>query len=127
MSDQLSADIVVIGSGIVGSLAAHRLVSQGASVLILEAGPRVDRGRIVSNFRNSPRKGDFMSPYPFSSWAPHPVYQPVDNDYLVQAGPYPYKAEYIRMVGGTTWHWAAQAWRLLPNHFRLQKIGRAHD
>jgi choline dehydrogenase-like flavoprotein len=120
MSDQLSADIVVIGSGIVGSLAAHRLVSQGASVLILEAGPRVDRGRIVSNFRNSPRKGDFMSPYPFSSWAPHPVYQPVDNDYLVQAGPYPYKAEYIRMVGGTTWHWAAQAWRLLPNDFRLQ-------
>jgi len=82
----------------------------------------VGRDRIVANFRNSPRKGDYMSPYPFSEWSPHPVYQPVENDYLVQAGPYPYKAEYIRMVGGTTWHWAAQAWRILPNDLRLHSV-----
>lgn len=122
MSEQLSADIVVIGSGIVGALAAHRLAVQGASVLMLEAGSRNDRGRIVANFRNSPRKNDFMSPYPPSAWAPHPVYQPADNNYLVQAGPYPYKAEYIRTVGGTTWHWAAQAWRVLPNDLRIQSL-----
>ncbi|MDY7577653.1 GMC family oxidoreductase [Herbaspirillum sp. RTI4] len=122
MSDPLSADVVVIGSGIVGALAAHRLALQGASVLILEAGPRVSRGRIVENFRNSPRKNDFMSPYPPSALAPHPVYQPVDNEYLEQAGPYPYKAEYIRMVGGTTWHWAAQAWRVLPNDLRIKTL-----
>ncbi|MGI4861306.1 MAG: GMC family oxidoreductase [Janthinobacterium lividum] len=122
MSDPYSADVVVIGSGICGSLAAHRLVSQGASVIILEAGPRIDRGRLVANFRNSPRKNDFMSPYPFSPWAPHPVWQPSDNGYLEQAGPYPYKAEYIRIVGGTTWHWAAQAWRVLPNDLRLKTL-----
>ncbi len=127
MSEQYSADVVVIGSGIVGALAAHRLALQGASVLILESGPRIDRATLVANFRNSPRKGDFMSPYPFSAWSPHPVYQPEDNDYLVQAGPYPYKAEYIRIVGGTTWHWAAQAWRNLPNDFKIQSqygVGR---
>jgi glucose dehydrogenase len=122
MPDQQSADIVVIGSGICGALAGQRLALQGASVLILEAGPRLDRGRIVANFRNSPRKSDFMSPYPFSSWAPHPVYQPEDNGYLVQAGPYPYKPEYIRIVGGTTWHWAAQAWRILPNDLRIKTL-----
>jgi choline dehydrogenase-like flavoprotein len=82
----------------------------------------VDRARLVANFRNSPRKSDFMSPYPFSAWSPHPVYQPVDNNYLVQAGPYPYKAEYIRIVGGTTWHWAAQAWRVLPNDLRIKSL-----
>src|SRR5436305_6624796 len=102
MAEPLSADVVVIGSGICGSLAAQRLAKQGASVLILEAGPRLDRGRIVANYRNSPYKGNWMAPYPASPWAPHPNYHPKDNGYLIQAGPYAYPAEYIRAVGGTT-------------------------
>ncbi|MBQ4856332.1 GMC family oxidoreductase [Rhodanobacter sp. B2A1Ga4] len=122
MPAQLSADIVVIGSGIVGALAARRLAQQGASVLILEAGPRLERARIVAAFRNSPLKGNWMAPYPPSPWAPHPIYVPQDNGYLKQAGPYPYPAEYIRAVGGTTWHWAAQAWRLVPNDVRIKSL-----
>jgi len=122
MSGQLSADIVVIGAGIVGALAAERLARQGASVLILEAGPRLERARIVVAFRNSAFKGNWMAPYPPSPWAPHPIYVPKDNGYLVQAGPYPYPAEYIRAVGGTTWHWAAQAWRLVPNDVRIKSL-----
>src|SRR5207253_243233 len=58
-------------------------------------------------------------PYPFSRWAPHPDFQPVDNGYLVQAGPDPYLAEYLRVVGGTTWHWSAMAWRLVPNDLAI--------
>lgn len=122
MSAQLSADIVVIGSGICGSLMAERLVRSGAAVLILEAGPRVSRDQLVLNYRNSPRKGDWMAPYPFSWWAPHPAYGPHDNGYLVQAGPYSYPAEYIRVVGGTTWHWAALAFRNVPNDFRIKSL-----
>ncbi len=122
MTTAQSADVVVIGSGICGALAARRLALLGMSVLILEAGPRIDRARIVAAFRNSPRKSDWMSPYPPSAWAPHPIYQPKDNGYLVQAGPYPYPAEYIRAVGGTTWHWAAQAWRLVPNDVRIKSL-----
>lgn len=122
MSEQLSADFVVIGSGIIGSLTALKLLKQGASVVILEAGPRVNRGQIVARFRNSPRKGDWMSPYPSLPSAPHPIYQPKDSGYLVQAGPYPYPAEYIRQVGGTTWHWAAQAWRVVPNDMRIKSL-----
>lgn len=117
-----SAEVVVIGAGICGALAARRLALQGIPVLILEAGPRIDRGGIVAAFRNSPRKSDWMSPYPFSPWAPHPVYRPKSNGYLVQAGPYPYPAEYIRVVGGTTWHWSALAWRLVPNDVRLKSL-----
>lgn len=117
-----SADVVVIGSGIVGSLAARRIAARGASVLILEAGPRLDRARVVAAYRNSPFKGNWMAPYPPSPWAPHPVYAPKNNGYLVQAGPYPYPAEYIRAVGGTTWHWAAHAWRLVPNDVRIKSL-----
>lgn len=122
MVESLSADVVVIGSGICGALTARELARQGASVLMLEAGPRVSRARLLANFRNSPRRSDWMSPYPFSPWAPHPVYEPVDNGYLVQAGPYPYPAEYIRMVGGTSWHWAAHAWRYVPNDMRMHSL-----
>lgn len=122
MPEQSSADYVVIGSGICGALVARRFARQGASVLILEAGPRVSRGELVVRFRNSTRKTDWMSPYPAVPWAPHPIYQPQDNGYLVQAGPEPYAAEYIRVVGGTTWHWAAQAWRMVPNDLRLHSL-----
>ena len=122
MSDQLSADIVIIGSGICGAMAATQLLKQGASVLILEAGGPIDRGRVVAAFRNSTRKSDWMSPYTCSDIAPHPIYKPTDNGYLVQGGPYPYPAEYIRGVGGTTWHWAAQAWRLVPGDMRIKTL-----
>ncbi|HZJ97873.1 MAG TPA: hypothetical protein VFD12_08585 [Oligella sp.] len=63
-----------------------------------------------------------MAPYPAVDWAPHPIYRPVKNNYLEQAGPYPYEAEYIRMVGGTTWHWAAHCWRLVLNDMRMQSL-----
>lgn len=123
MAKNESADVVVIGSGICGALVAERLVKQGMSALILEAGPRIDRGQITANYRNSPRKGDWVAPYaPGTDWAPQPIYHPKDNGYLIQAGPYPYPAEYLRVVGGTTWHWAAHAWRVLPNDMRLKTL-----
>jgi glucose dehydrogenase len=143
MADTLSAEIVIIGSGIIGSLLAERLAKTGRSVLILEAGPRVTRSQLVLNYRNAPRKGDWMVPYPPSRWAPHPTYQPdwgtptdpdkgkttggspeqsKGNNYLIQAGPTPYPAEYIRVVGGTTWHWAAHMWRFVPNDFKLKSL-----
>ncbi len=118
----LSADYVVVGSGIIGAMLARKLALTGASVLMLEAGDDAKRGDIVARFRNSPRRSDWMSPYPSPEWAPHPIYRPEDNGHLVQAGPYPYKAEYIRQLGGTSWHWAAHAWRNVPNDFHTKSL-----
>ncbi|MFW6167703.1 MAG: FAD-dependent oxidoreductase, partial [Ralstonia sp.] len=45
MSDkQLSADVVIVGAGVAGSLSALELARAGLSVLVLDAGPRVTRG-----------------------------------------------------------------------------------
>lgn len=76
-----------------GAVASCRAPNAGASVLIPEAGPPVTRAATVERFRNSPRRGDWMSSYPPAPRAPHPIYQPVSNNYLVQGGPYPYPAE----------------------------------
>ena len=47
-----------------------------------------------------------------------------DNGYLILKGPDApaYAQQYIRWVGGTTWHWAAATWRFFTNDFRLKSL-----
>ncbi len=122
----LTADVVIVGSGIAGAMTGYTLARAGVKVLILEAGPRVERGRATIAFRNSPTKGP-NSPYP-----PHPkVPQPDTADmdaYYVQAGPVQFRGLQMRGVGGTTWHWGGLTLRYRPNDFVLKsKFGVGVD
>lgn len=53
MSKHYDADVIVIGSGALGSNAATLLARSGKAVIILEAGEKIPRWKIVDNFRNS--------------------------------------------------------------------------
>jgi choline dehydrogenase-like flavoprotein len=126
------ADVVIVGSGVVGALIADQLAGAGHSVLVLEAGPRLDRAQVVENWRDisfERRIGnDYQGLYPQSPHATAPLYFP-PNDYVALSGPdgSGYKQGYIRAVGGTTWHWAASCWRHLPVDFRMHSaygVGR---
>jgi choline dehydrogenase-like flavoprotein len=117
----VSADVVIVGAGVVGALMGQRLAAAGASVLIVEAGPRLQLSELVERYRDTPFKDDNMAPYPPSAHAPHPMSSP-SNHYIQQKGRDPYDVEYIRAVGGTTWHWTGQAWRFLPNDFRIRSL-----
>src|SRR6202021_524607 len=127
-----SADVIVVGSGVVGAMMADQLAGQGYSVLILEAGLRIERAQAVENWRNMPfdnRVGsDFQGLYPQAPNAPAPLYFP-ENNYVGLFGPSGsgFKQGYLRAVGGTTWHWAASCWRHLPVDFRMKStygVGR---
>lgn len=121
------ADVVVIGSGVLGSLVAWQLALQGKSVIILEAGPRMERWQIVEQFRNNPDKGNFNRPYPEQPWAPKSYGGLYSDAYLENTGPFEFKPGMLRLVGGTTWHWAGAAWRYLPNDMKLHStygVGR---
>ena len=126
MSDVLTADVVIVGSGVAGAMTAYTLARSGVSVLILEAGQRVDRSQAVALFRRSPTK-DPDSPYP-----PHPkVAQPDPaniGNYYVQSGPVTFNGLQLRVVGGTTWHWGGLTLRYRPNDFMLKsKFGVGVD
>lgn len=116
------ADVIVVGSGVIGSLAAHHLARNGKSVIILEAGTRVPRWKIVESFREcgnvSTDAGNRNQPYPNEPWAPSSFVP----GYITNHGPVDYVPGMLRMVGGTTWHWGGACWRLLPNDFRLQTL-----
>lgn len=104
------ADVIIIGSGVMGGLLATRLLQAGKSVIIVEAGPRVTRQEIVERFRNSPFKMSLTnmklqgvgSPYPDLPYVPSTY-----GDYLQQVGPVKYPTKYLRVVGGTTWHFGS--------------------
>ncbi|MEO0745657.1 MAG: GMC family oxidoreductase, partial [Pseudomonadota bacterium] len=113
-------DLVVIGAGVAGGLVAKRAAEAGLRVTIICDGPVVARGDLVDRFRSAPDQ-TMMSPYPVLPHAPQPQTVRTD-DYLIQKGPYPYDQQYIRVVGGTTWHWAAATWRYLPNDMKLKTL-----
>jgi len=112
-----SADVVIVGSGVAGSLVAARLASASLKVLILEAGPRVDRAAALEQYRGALIKIP-EAPYPDTAYAPRPKSDDPDH-YYVQDGSVKFGSTYLRQVGGTTWHWLGTTLRFIPDDFRL--------
>src|SRR5262249_30725187 len=143
-------DVVIIGSGIAGALAAYRLATAKKKVLILEAGgvapESLGRWAMVENFIASSSK---TTESPFCG----EDVLPVDNTKDITLKPRPYrfvepdtaklgenyyayaddrndkinptnrfKSYYVRLVGGSTWHWQAIYVRMLPNDFRMREL-----
>jgi choline dehydrogenase-like flavoprotein len=122
----IEADVIIVGSGISGALLAAKLSASGVKVAILEAGARVDRADARQRFWNAPIRVP-ECPYPPSPEANHPISNDPDHWYR-QVGPNKFKSTYLKVVGGTTWHWLGTCLRFVPNDFRLRTAhGRGID
>lgn len=117
--NDFNADVVIIGSGVAGALTAYKLVQRGVRVLILEAGPRIDRAKIVWSFTQT-YKSDYSGGYPNVPWAPRPDWSEAGKSNIEFNGPAITRVEYLRCVGGTTWQWNANCVRFYPVDFRLK-------
>ncbi len=101
------ADLCIIGSGVAGALIAHQCASRGMKVLVLEAGPRLERSARL----NQERRFLVMGQNP---WPPDPA-----RDAYVNSSDFPYSlnATRVRAVGGSTLHWTAASFRLRESDF----------
>ncbi|MBK1819006.1 GMC family oxidoreductase [Burkholderia orbicola] len=128
MSSPYDADVIVIGAGILGGAVAQSLTQQHKSVIVIEAGPEVKRAELVRAFRNYGNKSDYNGPYPDLPWAPKSSTGRYSDRYIDSVGPVLQKPSFLRLVGGTTWHWGGATWRMLPNDFRLHSLyGQGRD
>lgn len=119
-------DVAVIGSGVAGAHLAYALAQKGVKVIILEAGKRHSRAALTRTFFANPVKGP-QSAYPPDPFAPFPE-DGRYGDFYVQGGAMPFIGAYLRLVGGTSWHWTGFADRLRPSDFRPRSLhGVAED
>ena len=122
----IEADVIIVGSGVAGALLAARLAEAGVKVAILEAGAPVDRLEATQRFWDAAIKVP-ECPYPPSPQADHPISNDPDYWYR-QLGPDKFKSTYLKVLGGTTWHWLGTCLRFVPNDFRLSTLyGRGID
>src|ERR1044072_4831380 len=119
-------DVVILGSGGRGGMAAYTLTQLGARCLMLDAGPAVDlvRGRALRPGYDLPSRG-FGRPGRF----PH-ITQASEFDAALWAdekqNPYTYPTDdpyywvRIRLIGGKTLRWGRASWRMSDLEFKCK-------
>lgn len=126
MPTDISVDILIVGTGIAGAIAGAKLAQKGLKVAFLESGKHIDRGDAVQTFWDATIKVP-ESAYPNDPTAPHPLTHKI-GEYYQQMGPEDFKSTYIKVVGGTTWHWLGTTLRNVPADFKLKSLyGHAVD
>ncbi len=119
-------DVLIIGSGASGGMAAYTLTQKGIKCLMLDAGPSIDfaRDRGLKHVYELPYRG-FGRPGRFphvtqadefnaNVWADE-----TQNPYTYDAGD-PYYWVRIRLVGGKTLMWGRASWRMSDYEFKCK-------
>lgn len=139
MTETKTYDVVIVGAGLAGSIAAFRLASQGKQILMIESGVGVPTSRedYMERFYTQLAKTP-ESPYPDNPNAPRATvlqlgpngaWKDPSTSYLDQSeSTLPFSSTYERRAGGTFWHWLGSSFRMLPNDFKLKsQYGHGQD
>lgn len=125
-----SYDVVIVGSGAGGGMAAYTLANAGLKVCLIEAGPMYDPQKNVTQLKNpwdSPRRGAGTKFRPFGDFDACYCGWDIDGE--------PYSATpgtqwdwfRARMLGGRTNHWGRISLRFGPKDFKRRSIDGLGD
>jgi choline dehydrogenase-like flavoprotein len=131
MPQSKTYDVVVVGSGAGGGMAAYALTQSGADVILLEAGGEFyasrDSKMMVPNYA-SPRRGSSTKLRPFGE------FDACDGGWEIEGEPYTvatgnkFSWWRARMLGGRTNHWGRISLRFGPDDFKgKSKDGLSDD
>jgi choline dehydrogenase-like flavoprotein len=119
-------DVLIIGSGASGGMAAHVLTQKGAKCLLLEAGPLVDFNRQHSlkpvyelPYRGFGKPGRLPHIYQATEFNANQWVDPEQVPYTHDPKA-PYSWARIRMVGGKSSFWARMSYRLSDFEFKAK-------
>ncbi|MCI0666164.1 MAG: GMC family oxidoreductase [Acidobacteria bacterium] len=122
-------DVIIIGSGASGGMAAKELTEKGLEVLVLEAGPMIDplRDFSMNKFAYESMYRGFGPP----GWKQREQWMQdtageFSRHFYVKDSEHPYTTEpgkpflwvRARIVGGKTLHWGRLSWRLSDLDFK---------
>jgi choline dehydrogenase-like flavoprotein len=115
------AEVLIIGAGASGSVAAKHLAASGIKVVCLEQGPKVDNGE----FYGDKPEWELMSQ---KRWHPNPNVRDLENDYPCETSDSDVNPLMYSAVGGSTILYAAHWQRFMPSDFRVKTLdGLADD
>src|SRR5881409_3262544 len=124
-------EVLIVGSGASGGMAAYTLTQKGISCLLLDAGPQVDfaRQRVAKAVYELPYRG-FNKPgrlphvYQANEFNANQWVDEKENPYTHDpAKPY----NWVRVRGGRSLFWARQSFRLSDFEFKAAEIDGSGD
>ena len=122
-------DVLIIGSGASGGMAAYTLTQKGVNCLMLDAGPQVDFTRARSfravselPYRGFGKPGRLPHVFQANEFNANQWADETENPYTHEPNE-PYNWVRVRMVGGKSSFWARMSFRLSDYEFKA----RDHD
>ena len=118
-------DVIIVGSGAGGGMAAYTLANAGLKVYLLEAGPMYDPAKNVTQLKNpweSPRRGAATRFRPFGDFDACYWGWDIDGEPYTKAAGTQWDWFRARMLGGRTNHWGRISLRFGPKDFKRRSI-----
>jgi len=114
------ADVLIIGAGASGAVAAKHLAEAGVKVVCLEQGAKVE----ADEFYGDKSEWELMTQ---RRWHPNPNIREIESDYPINVEDSDVNPLMYNAVGGSTILYSAHWQRFMPSDFRVKSLDGVAD